>query len=83
MGERPLPDACQLLEAMKVSRKSFPKDELAAESKGRSLHIFTHRSKIIASVHNGKEHTAWHEFTFDQLCNLLERLAHGIERDVD
>lgn len=68
---------------MKVHRRSIPKDELAAEAKGRSLHIFTHRSKIICSVHNGKAHTAWHEFTFDQLCNLLERLAPEIGNDVD
>lgn len=64
---------------MKTSKKHC----LQVSEHGRMVHVFRDGHRIIASVWDGSKHTAFHEFTFQQFANLLERLRDGIAETCD
>jgi len=55
---------------MKVSRRSYPLDMLAAEDKNTKLVIHTHHHKIVIHIDVNDKHFSY-EYTLPELCNIL------------
>lgn len=67
---------------MKVRKRQVPMDMLSVEQGNRNICLSTHRHTISLAAYTDKKQVAWHEFTFDQLFALLEKLRPGIQNDV-
>lgn len=65
---------------MKVRKRTVPLDAVSVEQKDRLITIHTHRHTISFSAYekHAMDQVAWHEFTFDQLFQLLKNLKPGI-----
>jgi hypothetical protein len=64
---------------VKVLKRSYSLDMLAVEQGERRITIMTHGMRVISfSARDGKEEVGQHEFTFDQLFQLLKNLKPGI-----
>ena len=59
---------------MKVSHRTIPLDQLSVRSGKKHILIITHRHTVIVSAQDDLDHTAYHEFTFDELYNIVTGL---------